>query len=508
MPELVDGTAIRAVASPGSVELVLSDGSLTQISSEDRLVWAAPPQPSLIGGSGDPFDIRMWAYNDFITNMWEPLRLANPGWITRQAAGTDQSGTYTLWRYVFEPPTYQRTVLISANLHGNELIGAAGVYLFLKHVADNWASDTAVLNLRWNTRLVVIPSLNPWGCSQSPRTRTNSRGVNINRNFDYKWAAFIGPVGPDYKGAAPMSEAETVAAKTLLDDYPDAVAWLDLHDMDYASGAWDHVAYLPDYGLPSRFSGLLSSLLAEMAAPGETTQLISASWPGAFNYGAQRGFHAATPEVRSDVDGDNKWDAPTMTRGVNWYGNAIIHAARFNKPAVDSTTEPFAHHLIYQAGADVSPVVSSTSYIELTDFRLEFPIGVPGILEVNGYVVVLSGGTALMAYVSPSLGQAAHPYNGLGAVKNNVWEAYCSVPSSSRATIPIHATLPVMPSWTDGSDGARFALFVRVTAGSVTVARLAVTVKFTPSRSAAATVIYNATGRAGTGPGALLRVFP
>ncbi|MFL6238145.1 MAG: M14 family zinc carboxypeptidase [Actinomycetes bacterium] len=95
-----------------------------------------------------------------------------------------------------------RRILIVGCIHGDERAGIA--------IADGLIASTPSQDLD----LWVVPVLNPDGAAAG--TRVNGRGVDLNRNFPYRWRR-LGPLGtPHYSGPAPLSEPETRAALALL----------------------------------------------------------------------------------------------------------------------------------------------------------------------------------------------------------------------------------------------------------------------------------------------------
>jgi protein MpaA len=116
--------------------------------------------------------------------------------------------------YVIGDPHAARTMLVVGCIHGNESAGIA--------VARTLVTTTAPIA---GLALWVVPVLNPDGVATD--TRQNGRGVDLNRNFPYRWAPLT---GYQYSGPHPLSERESRAAFGLINQiHPQITIWYHQH---------------------------------------------------------------------------------------------------------------------------------------------------------------------------------------------------------------------------------------------------------------------------------------
>lgn len=106
-----------------------------------------------------------------------------------------------------------RTVLVVGCVHGNEPAGTA-VTTALARLVPPGGVD-----------LWVVPSFNPDG--QAAGTRGNAHGVDLNRNFPWRWRPLHGVY---YAGPRPLSEPESRIMHTLLVRLRPAISiWFHQH---------------------------------------------------------------------------------------------------------------------------------------------------------------------------------------------------------------------------------------------------------------------------------------
>jgi protein MpaA len=127
-------------------------------------------------------------------------------------------------------------VLVVGCIHGDEQGGipiARALEKLAPHDLDLW----------------IVPVLNPDGVAAD--TRKNAHGVDLNRNFPWRWRR----MGGVYEsGPRPLSERESrIAHALILRLHPHVTIWFHQHlDMVWASGGDRHIekAFARASGLP------------------------------------------------------------------------------------------------------------------------------------------------------------------------------------------------------------------------------------------------------------------
>jgi hypothetical protein len=96
--------------------------------------------------------------------------------------------------------------LLVGAMHGNEEVGAELALAVAEKLCASVGDGSAADKLASSTALTIIPVANPWGYESG--LRENSRGVDLNRNFDWAWA--YGGASSE-KGVSALSEIESRA---------------------------------------------------------------------------------------------------------------------------------------------------------------------------------------------------------------------------------------------------------------------------------------------------------
>lgn len=124
-----------------------------------------------------------WNSEQFVDNMYEPVRSRYPEYITRENIGKDETGKYDMYCYVYTPKDYKTTLFLNGGTHGDEEVGYFALAKCMQLIADAKPEDTILYTLRQNVRFVVIPIVNVYSVSNT-HTRTNGKGEDLNRNYD------------------------------------------------------------------------------------------------------------------------------------------------------------------------------------------------------------------------------------------------------------------------------------------------------------------------------------
>jgi predicted deacylase len=138
-------------------------------------------------------------------------------------------------------------VLVTGNIHAQELAGGQMVMALLKTMAQGYGDDCGITAVADATDIYFIPVVNPDGMAKAAReqarygitgfVRKNDDKVDLNRNFPYP------PDGPEklkdeagspkkrsetHRGPAPLSEPETAGLVRFIDGH-DFVLALNYH---------------------------------------------------------------------------------------------------------------------------------------------------------------------------------------------------------------------------------------------------------------------------------------
>jgi len=134
----------------------------------------------------------------------------------------------------------------------------------------------------------VIPDLNPDGVAAG--TRQNAHGVDLNRNFPFRWQPIGGPGNEFYSGPSALSEPESgLAAGLIRRLHPEISVWFHQQDavVDESGGA---------VGIERRYAGLVGLPLRRLTRfPGSATGWENHLRPGSTAFVVELPAGSLTP---------------------------------------------------------------------------------------------------------------------------------------------------------------------------------------------------------------------
>jgi protein MpaA len=158
-------------------------------------------------------------------------------------------------------PASQRSLLLEGCVHGNECAGIA----IARALAAEPPPPSADV---W-----IVFDLNPDGHRLG--TRQNARGVDLNRNFPYRWHPIGSRGSTFYSGTGARSEPETRAAVRLIDALrPTTSIWFHQHldTVDLSGG---------NPAIERRYAALVGLRTTRLARyPGSATSWQDHAFPG------------------------------------------------------------------------------------------------------------------------------------------------------------------------------------------------------------------------------------
>ncbi len=141
-------------------------------------------------------------------------------------------------------PTALPGVVIMGGHHAREHLSMEMPLMMAKHLLEN--RDSTVLRLLDTRDIFLIPMVNPdgaefdistgsykmWRKNRSLNNGNRCAGVDLNRNYGFKWGtggSSNSPCSDTFMGPSPFSEPETVAVKAFIESHPNLKVLLTLH---------------------------------------------------------------------------------------------------------------------------------------------------------------------------------------------------------------------------------------------------------------------------------------
>ncbi|PLX01415.1 MAG: hypothetical protein C0595_14865 [Marinilabiliales bacterium] len=239
-------------------------------------------------------------------------------------------GRYLYWLKISDNPNTDEDepeLLYTGVHHAREPIGAQQMIFYMWHLLENYDSDSHIQTLVDNTEMYFIPIVNPDGYEQNYFTHPNgggmwrknwrlnddgSYGVDINRNYGYKWGYDDNGSSPytteeTYRGPSAFSEPETKNVRDFCNEHEFKLA-LNYHSYsNMLLYSWGWTPDLPeDNALFSSFASLMTAENNYTTGPANTTIYDVNGDSNDWMYGEQNTkdkIYAYVPEVGGNSDG-------------------------------------------------------------------------------------------------------------------------------------------------------------------------------------------------------------
>lgn len=180
----------------------------------------------------------------YFYKLYDNIISKNKNLLKQEVLGMDQSNNYEIKQITYTPINgYNKTIFITAGIHGNEKVYPYIIYEFLKLLASEEVYVNEFSKFKEETRVIIIPIVNPYGVDNNKRQNINN--VDINRNFNHKWdnqhIEAHDPNGIRYKGISPFSENESKYVRLVMESN-DINSYIDCHNFGENSER-DYVMY-------------------------------------------------------------------------------------------------------------------------------------------------------------------------------------------------------------------------------------------------------------------------
>ncbi|MEU5756700.1 M14 family zinc carboxypeptidase [Streptomyces sp. NPDC047829] len=291
------------------------------------------------------------------------------------------------------------SVLYMSNQHAREWITPEMTRRLMHHYLDKYDQDRRIKKLVDSTEMWFLLSANPDGYdytfedTDNRLWRKNLRdnngdgtigtgdGVDLNRNFAYKWGyddegSSPNPTSQTYRGDGPNSEPETQA----LDAFQKRIGFT--YGINYHSAAelllygvgWQVATNTPDDVLYKALAGTPDNSAIPGYHPQVSSELYTTNGEADGHAANVNGTAMFTPEMStcqtiSEQDPDDEWNAGDCQSGFNFPDDEELIQQEFAKniPFALSVAESAAHpdrpsSAVGLEAADFTPAPFTTSY--------------------------------------------------------------------------------------------------------------------------------------------------
>lgn len=200
-----------------------------------------------------PADAGLFHTYDELLTVLENLETTYPDIAASVTIGTTYEGRNIAGLKISDNVTHNDTgepiIVILGCQHAREWISVEVSTGLAKYLVEQYATDTTVQQIVDSSEIYIFPMINPdghsycvttnrlWRKNRKPNDDGITVGVDINRNFSYKWetgGSSTSPGSSTYRGPYPFSEQETLTLKNFVDTHPRIVGVINYHSYGQA----------------------------------------------------------------------------------------------------------------------------------------------------------------------------------------------------------------------------------------------------------------------------------
>ena len=337
-------------------------------------------------------------YYDYTFNrLWERY----PNYIRRETVGYDDGGTYPVYAYIFEPVDYEKTVLVTAGTHGDEISAVFALSKLFSDICEKSGENRTLAYFRNRIKFVVIPIVNPYAMANG--TVYNENSVDIGFNFPYGWESCT----KSKKGAEAGDQTETqniIEYAELLQSDKFCAA-VDVHVNPYTVSGKS--VFYPRFktNCVSALADFVNRFNYEIESGDKKKGILASNInPCLTNYLADEyGVNACEAVWPDELYGGNYSD-DNYTKFTEFLGNLLCVMAKNSSFAIKCSEAPFVKYISWRGGEDTFAIPNSSSLTVMGISNYSLLLTSPCILNLQGYVVIRAS-EACTVKINPMLYQ-------------------------------------------------------------------------------------------------------
>ena len=240
--------------------------------------------------------------------------------VTKSILGQDCTGTYNIYKYVFEPHKYDNTILLFSGVHGTERQAFHQLGRFINHLYRT--HDHHLADLRNNTRVIVIPVCNPSGVANN--TYRTADNLDINRDYDFRTPF----------GETMFKAVETRIIRDVIAEYKNELSFImDWHTVANHSGYGDiYLVYkdtTPVVSVMEEVASYFGDMFKRIKDREPEYQIGGNLYNNSVSWGwSCEGVVTVIPETNENTWGNDFNDEYHCYKALEFYGNAVLALLR------------------------------------------------------------------------------------------------------------------------------------------------------------------------------------